>query len=202
MPFSAGKQKKPLVLAGIAVWLTFVSVGFGALWKYATTPGINANPPQQWPAHTKLDRRPGHPILLIFLHPECECSRATLGELAILMAHEQGVLDAVALFTMPDSEADQWGKSGLLTAARAIAGVRVIEDRDLRLIRQFGAHTSGQTLLYGTSGRLLFKGGITAIRGHSGDNAGRTAIGYLIHNPIPAAIPVVTRVFGCSLIGE
>lgn len=202
MPFSVGRQGKSLVVAAIAVWLALLGVGFGALWKYATTPGANANPPQEWPSDANLHRRPGHAILLTFLHPECECSRATLGELAILMAHEQGVLDAVALFTVPGGVADRWANSDLVTMARATPGVRVIEEHDAHFVRRFGAHTSGQTLLYGTTGRLLFKGGITALRGHSGDNAGRTAIAYLLHNRTPAAIPVVTRVFGCSLIGE
>jgi hypothetical protein len=52
-------------------------------------------------------------------------------------------------------------------------------------------------LLYDTAGRLLFSGGITAARGHSGDNAGREAIVALL-----AGAPTdrtQTPVFGCKL---
>jgi hypothetical protein len=44
----------------------------------------------------------------------------------------------------------------------------------------FGAATWGQTMVYGRDGRLLFSGGITAARGHYGDNAGTQAIAALL----------------------
>jgi hypothetical protein len=61
----------------------------------------------------------------------------------------------------------------------------------------FGAATSGQTDLYDAHGTLKFSGGITAARGHAGDNAGRDALAAWIstgtaHRP---GAPV----FGCAL---
>ena len=63
----------------------------------------------------------------------------------------------------------------------------------------FGAFTSGQVFLYGTSGELLFSGGITGSRGHEGDNAGRDAVESLLDR---RNAPAHTPVFGCSLFGE
>lgn len=63
--------------------------------------------------------------------------------------------------------------------------------------RRFGAETSGHTLLFGADGHLLFSGGITASRGHSGDNDGENAIVALLNHQIPALTR--TLVFGCSL---
>lgn len=140
----------------------------------------------------------------MFVHPRCQCSSATLGELAIIMAHAQGRLDADVFFYLPAQEASTWARTDLWRSAGVIPGVRVFEDREASVARSFGAFTSGQTLLYDSRGRLQFKGGITAFRGHSGDNAGRSAIDALVRGDtsLQLNLPVATPVLGCSLRGE
>ena len=61
----------------------------------------------------------------------------------------------------------------------------------------FGALASGQTMFYDADGTLQFSGGITASRGHSGDNAGRSTITALLFNGKSAVRS--TPVFGCYL---
>jgi len=61
----------------------------------------------------------------------------------------------------------------------------------------FDAATSGQTMLYDAGGRLMFSGGMTGARGHSGDNAGRTALTALINDG--RSDTSRTPVFGCLL---
>jgi len=59
-------------------------------------------------------------------------------------------------------------------------------------------------MLTDAAGKLLFSGGITASRGHVGDNAGLDALILLIRNtPAPStARPVITTpVFGCAIRG-
>jgi hypothetical protein len=63
--------------------------------------------------------------------------------------------------------------------------------------RRFGAATSGQALLYDAAGRLVFSGGITPARGHSGDSAGRDAIIRWVERG--TAPQKSAFVFGCSL---
>jgi hypothetical protein len=141
----------------------------------------------------------------MFAHPQCQCTNAGLGELALILAHSGGKLDAYVYFYLPAGEADTWAQSSLWHAAKAIPGVHVLEDRGAAVAKSFGVFTSGQTLLYSSGGQLQFKGGITAYRGHSGDNAGRSAIAALVRGEtmtLLAAGPVVTPVFGCSLRGE
>jgi hypothetical protein len=41
---------------------------------------------------------------------------------------------------------------------------------------QFHANTSGEVLVYDSRGKLCFHGGITAARGHAGDNLGESAV--------------------------
>ena len=66
--------------------------------------------------------------------------------------------------------------------------------------RRFGSQTSGQIMLYDADGQLLFSGGITAARGHSGDNAGRNAILSLLTSG--SSEQRGTPVFGCPLFSE
>ena len=62
---------------------------------------------------------------------------------------------------------------------------------------RFGAATSGQAILYDGDGRLVFSGGITAARGHFGDNAGSQALARLLIDGMPSRPH--TPVFGCAL---
>jgi hypothetical protein len=132
-------------------------------------------------------------------HPRCACTRASVEELSRLMARLRGRLEARVLFFQPASAPDGWSKTDLWRAAAAIPGVEIRRDAGGVEARRFGAETSGQVLLYDAVGRLLFSGGITALRGHAGDNAGSRAIAALLTRtePGPAASPVL----GCALLG-
>jgi hypothetical protein len=205
MSFFAGLKKQSVIVLVVALWLPAVGYGISVLWKYSTTPGTPATAPLNWPATAKIERNKARATLLMFAHPQCPCTSASLGELAIILAHAQGRLDADVFFYRPADKPLAWMKTDLWTSANAIPGVHVFEDRDAAAAKSFGTFTSGQTLLYDSDGRLRFKGGITAFRGHSGDNAGRTAITALLQSePSGLNFPAVvtTPVLGCSLRGE
>jgi hypothetical protein len=187
-----------LVLAGLA-WLAGIGIGLSVLWQYEHAPGAVVEPaPSSWPSLAGIDRVPGRATLVMLVHPQCPCSRASVGELALVMARGQGLVDAHVLFYRPAGVSDDWHKTDLWSAAAAIPGVDVAVDEGGAAASRFGVATSGHTLLYDDQGRLQFSGGITGSRGHSGDNAGRTAIvSLLLHH---AAEQHSTSVFGCSLL--
>ena len=122
-----------------------------------------------------------------------------MSELALLMAACKGHLQAYVLFYAPKGAADSWTKTDLWANAARIPGVVVQADADGEEARRFHATTSGQTILYDEKGQLRFSGGITAGRGHSGDNAGRTAIVALVLTG--KSEQQQTHVYGCSLQG-
>lgn len=203
MSFLGDFKKQAIIAAAVAVWIPAVAFGVNVLWKYSTTPGQPAAPPLEWPARAPIRRIEGRSTLLMFAHPQCPCTAASLGELALILAHAGGRLDAQVFFYAPRNEPDTWTKSDLWRDASAIPGVRVFPDEDAAVARIFGAYTSGQTLLYDGGGRLLFKGGITGQRGHSGDNPGRSMITALLRGTSPqTSLPMVTPVFGCSVRAE
>ena len=84
------------------------------------------------------------------------------------------------LFLNPSEFAADWEKTDLWETASDLPGVEVVQDKDGKNAELFNAAASGQTFLYDADGQLLFKGGITSARGHSGDNAGRSAIVALL----------------------
>jgi len=180
-------------------WGLLVAGGLTAMSTYEYRPGLAATPPDRWPTASRVDRTAGLATLVMLVHPRCPCSRASIEELDRLMARAQGLVTTYVLFLKPPELPDDWEKTDLWRSAAAIPGVHVMRDDDGAEAARFGALTSGQVVLYDTEGRLLFSGGITASRGHSGDNEGRSAIIALLAHP--GRTRHGSPVFGCSLVG-
>ena len=185
-----------MFLAGI-IWLVSVGAGLAILLAYERSPGAAATVPSHWPAESGIERRPGAPVLLLFAHPHCPCSGASIEELDRIMARTGTTVATRVLFIKPSGVAEDWQSTDLWRKAAAIRGVSVASDDGGREASLFGAATSGQAILYGADGQLLFSGGITGARGHAGDNPGRSAILALLNGG--RATRSVTPVFGCSL---
>ncbi len=159
-----------------AIWLIAVATGLWGLMSYANRPGEQGEPLATWPEASDIARSEFKPTLLLFAHPKCPCTVATLDELSRLMDQCAGNLDCHVLFYRPLQEDDRWSKTNLWDAAVAIRGVSVAADPDARVASQFGVRTSGHALLYDPDGKLIFEGGITVSRGHRGDSPGRQAL--------------------------
>ncbi len=179
------------------VWLAIVIGGSAGLMIYSYKPGVaQENAPKIWPVSSQLARDRDLPTLIMFAHPKCPCTRASIGELDMLMAQSAGQVNAKVVFFRPDG-AENWSDTGLWQSAAAIPGVTVQFDNEGLEAQNFHATTSGHVVLYDAHGQLLFSGGITEARGHSGDNSGRSAIvEFLRHGSISNHS---TPTFGCPL---
>ena len=191
------KRTGAILFISTISWVALVSTGLWLLWGYENTPGIAAESPRQWPADSRIKPSRDHATLVMLAHPHCPCTRASIGELASIMAHSQGRLSAFVLFIKPEGFSKNWEETDLWQSAARIPGVEVVPDGDGREAQLFHAATSGQTVLYDPQGRLLFSGGITRSRGHFGDNAGQASIVSLVNAEIPTRTE--TSVFGCPL---
>jgi hypothetical protein len=177
-------------------WIAAVAFGLRILFNYENAPGRVGETPRTWPA-AEIERARDRPTLVMLAHPHCPCTAASVGELAQIMARLQGKVAAYVLFVRPKETGLDWEETTLRRSAETIPGVKVVIDRDGAEARRFGAETSGHTLLYGADGTLLFTGGITASRGHAGDNTGENAIVAIVNNDRP--IRTEALVFGCAL---
>jgi hypothetical protein len=174
------KRGGAVLAAAGAVWLVGGLGGMTALARYSTSPGEPRAAPGRWPADSTLRPTPGRSALIMLAHPRCPCSRASLGELEQVMARAGDRVDAYVLFLRPEGESADWARGELWLRAASIPGVTVLEDEGGAEARRFGATTSGHVLLFDPEGQLRFSGGITASRGHAGDNSGRATLEALV----------------------
>jgi hypothetical protein len=189
-----------------AIWFMLVAIGLGTLMNYANRPGEQGDAPTLWPVNRFVTRSDSKPTLLVFAHPKCPCTRATLNELSWLMTRCHDKVECHVMFFHPDGEDVDWIKTDSWNSADSIDGVHVNSDPHSRLATVFGVRTSGHALLYEPNGHLLFEGGITLARGHRGANPGRTALlalirrdGSNVRSKEADAVPESPCVFGCPL---
>lgn len=180
-----------------ALWIAALAVGAQALWRFQTTPGAAAASQAWWPAASRLPRDPRRATLVMMAHPRCACTRASVGELAVLMQRLRGRLAAHVVFVRPRGEKESWEETDTWRSAKGIPGVEVWQDEGGTEAARFAAKTSGQVMLYDRAGRLVFSGGITPVRGHLGDSAGQERIVSLVTTGRTDA--ATSRVFGCAL---
>ena len=185
-------------MIALGSWGGIVIANFVVLIAYASRPG-QAAPRCDWPAESRLQRVAGAPTLILFLHPRCPCSEATLSELARALVGYHGAAAVHILFTTPCNAGDDWLATGLVQQAAVIPQSDVRIDRGGVEAARFGAHVSGQVLVFDAEGRCLFDGGITPSRGHEGDTAGRDFITDIFLNQASPSEALRTPVFGCAL---
>lgn len=179
-------------------WIGVILVGMALLAEHENQPGAARQAPMNWPRDSQIHLSTNEPTLIMFAHPRCPCTRASLEELRKIVAQHPGAVSPWIVFFEPANADAPWRQTDQWATARSIPGAHVIRDPDGVEARRFDALTSGQTLLYDSAGRLVFSGGITLARGHVGDNAGRFAIESLLTQR-PAGNRE-TPVFGCPIL--
>lgn len=196
MEFRKNKRLFSWALGG--VWVLLVGTAWGILCHYENRPGLRGPASESWPVGTRLMRDVDKESLLVFLHPKCDCSRATLAELDRLQGQFPGRFHGTAVFLLPTEEGD-WSEGELPRRATA-QGLEVVWDHAGEEAKRFGATTSGTIFVFQPDGTRVFAGGITPSRGHVGDNAGFSALrDWFADRRLPAAHETV---FGCALFAE
>lgn len=184
----------------VLLWAGAAAYGFGVLLRYKNTPGeTDASPPEVWPVESRLTPSKGEATLVMFVHPHCPCTHASVSELARLMSRVSGRLAARVVVVRPAGVEQGWDDTELRRRAAAIPGVSLDRDDGVLEAHRFHAMVSGFTLLYDAHGRLRFAGGITSARGHEGDSFGQRRILAALSGE--TADRADAPVFGCSLLG-
>ena len=193
--------KRVLFAVVTLVWGSAAGMGFHLLLDYQFDAGEEGLPPVTWPMESALPRSSGTPALIVFAHPKCPCTRASLVELSRLMAHIKDRVSLSIVFYRPDGKDESWVRQSVLWGMAESSGAdRLMIMGGAAEIERFKPRTSGQVYLYDGAGELQYSGGITSSRGHEGDNLGRAAI----HDFVLSGKVIATKfhVFGCSLTGR
>lgn len=171
-----------------AAWIFAAAAGTVAFHWSMSTPGRASASP------VSIDR-PGRTTVLYFAHPHCQCSTATIDELA--KRAEAGEADITVVITGPAADVPGWRESANAAAALRHGALRVTHDPEGSLAERFGALTSGHTVIYDDEGQLAFSGGLTSARGMVGPSRGLDALDRAISG---RAVDVADApVFGCTL---
>src|SRR5258707_12024279 len=120
--------RRTLYLIIGTAWAAAVGVGGWRLWGFDATAGSFARAQPIWPVESRLLRNAAMPAVVLLVHPHCPCSRATIEELARLMADGHGKLTATVVMLRPSGAAEGWEHSDLWQSAAAIPGVTVVAD--------------------------------------------------------------------------
>ena len=180
----------------VSLWLGAVAIGSITMWRYSAKSGAVGAAVSDWPRNSSLSLDPARYNLILFAHPRCACTRASLTELAWLQTQTQNRMAVRVVFYKPAQAPQGWEKGELWNEASSMPGVSVGIDSDGTQAKLFGAATSGMVSIYSPLGRLAFRGGITGARAHEGDNPGlRAAIAA--SSGKTGGTFMQTLVFGC-----
>lgn len=140
--------------------------------------------------------------MLLFVHPHCPCTRATIRELQRVLEGSQVTADELPDLTLvvthpPGADAD-WLTSNTVEKALQLPRAQVFVDSVGTESARFGAVTSGTVMLFSPSHERVFAGGVTASRGHEGDNPGATMLRDQLLSKVGTST-VVMPAFGCRL---
>ena len=192
------RDKHLVLVVALSLWAITVSYGVASLWAYDTKPGVAASAPRVYSKEKGPVAMGDRMLMLVFLHPHCPCSNATLEQLEILLRSRKIELECRVYVVVPPEAVAGWEKGPLLERVHSIPGVLVKYDFGGIETQRFAASTSGQVLLYERNRSLVFSGGITASRGHPGESLGARAILALLEN---RSTPItVAPVYGCPLL--
>jgi hypothetical protein len=189
-----------LPVGAAAIWLAALTAGQLWIAAYQFSPGRIGTAPSDWPAESSVRPVAGKSTLLVFVHPRCPCTRSALREMERVATRFSETLQVHIVLVTPRGAPPDWIPDGLHLALRKIPGAEVSTDCDGQEAMRFGAVTSGMVQLYDPQGRLTFRGGITAGRGHEGDNPGLSALIARLSGD--GTVCREYAVYGCPLIGE
>lgn len=183
-------------LASLAVWV------WAANYEFSNEQPRADLAQRQWPTQSELPLASDRSTLVLFVHPKCPCTRATIRELQKILtparlktAKQPAVL---VLAAHPADVPKQWCETDILRGAARLPRARVILDPQGKLTNRFGVVSSGTVMLFEPGGEPLFAGGVTVSRGHEGDSVAGQALVRALKGQEPLerhSHPV----FGCRL---
>lgn len=191
--------RRLLHLAVLTAWLGCIAavMHWGLHFQYQAPP---LQPSQgQWPTSSQLPRGNAGTIIM-FLHPHCPCSKASLHELLMLDTKlRPGIAVSCVFCQAPEESADYIRSTGLWREVAKGANLHATIDSGAET-SLFHPRISGEIFAYDAAGTLVYHGGITPSRGHVGDNLGaERLLARLNEDSAGTQPPDIFPAFGCAL---
>ena len=156
------------------IWLALFATAYYVLLKYDFKTTDNKLKTMTQATQLKISEQ--KPTLIAFLHAKCPCSKASIHEINRLLASHSKELKTIFVFGKEEGLNLDWVKESDLYKEAQQMPVEIIIDTNNQEAKAFKAQTSGKVFLISPQRKILFQGGVTASRGHEGDNLGINAI--------------------------
>ena len=189
----------------VAVWGLVLAAGWSSLTAYGFRCEVaSEGTPAKWPAGSRIARCADRRLLVVFLHPKCPCSHATISELERMLVpqlHDADRGPDVAIVAcMPPALTDPWLRTSLMQRAARLPRAKVYADAGGVEAARFAATTSGEIVLVGAGGERLYAGGVTQSRGHVGGNVGADTVARLLRGESETGVALPA--LGCRLVRD
>lgn len=183
----------------VGAWAVVCASVLWVLWTYSNVATAQEGPPVGWSPPPEIDRPNDRPTLILFAHPKCPCTRATMAAVERLQREAHAAFATRVVFFEPVDADPLWRRTDLWSRAGRLADAKSVADPGGVITAGAGVVVSGCVALLDPDGALLFWGGITPSRGHEGESIGLTAIRSILrgHEPGRHRAPI----FGCDIIG-
>src|ERR1700722_19868585 len=103
----------PIRIAVLLFWILGVTGGFAVVLNFQSGDGLVGTAPELWPPGTKLALDHERKTLIMFAHPKCPCTRASIEELNRLLARCSDRVTAQVWFFQPGGFPSEWAKGDL-----------------------------------------------------------------------------------------
>ena len=70
------------ITTAFVLWGSAVAAGVVEMTRYESSAGETTAAPSEWPRQSAISRAPFGPTVVMFVHPQCPCTRASREELA------------------------------------------------------------------------------------------------------------------------
>ncbi|MFG0298057.1 MAG: hypothetical protein ACF8K1_00430 [Phycisphaerales bacterium JB047] len=183
----------------LGVWGVACGVVLFNLMSYANVAGAQGALPTGWTPMAQLEPPHDRPMLLVFAHPKCPCTRATMTAIERLQREVPDVFATRVVFYEPTDADPSWRETDLWSRADELIDAKAIPDPGGALTSDAGAVVSGCVALFDRDGALRFWGGVTPSRGHEGESVGLSAIRSVLRGQEP--MQTRAPVYGCEIVG-
>ena len=179
-----------------SIWLLLIATCVYMLLDHSYQPAQTNASVAAWPTNSRLSRNSSGIQLVMFAHPCCPCTAASLNELDRLVREIPDGTIATIAFNIRGLSAEDLAHADNLKLLKDSEKLTLFYD-DGSEADAFGATVSGELLAFDCSGRRLFRGGLTAARGHAGESVGRDVLQQIAGGQFLDACE--TPVYGCRL---
>ena len=139
VPARARNDRLALPVVLITLWGVGIAGGFWLATENDIRPTAAGAAPTNWPSDSQIRRSDAGWTILMFVHPRCPCSRASLAELSRIAEECSERVTVHLAFIHPDGTPADWAHTSLWEAAARMPGIQVTFDKSGHEASRFGA---------------------------------------------------------------